>query len=372
MSSVRTEPFTGFGDDPNWSVKFSIQGQPGSVRDWDSKPRTAVLTPATGNRTIRQRRGRDPWSIEVELLFDSSDELEALDALVGTKATLRCRWGTYKRMGGALEMIGSDAYLALPDTYLASLDEHTGYINSPGGRRKATARFERDYIDPAPFTPPVWPPAPPPIPLPTPVLFLSPTLMRNRLGPVSPAISGSVQTSTLDGVTAWLPQAGGTITLPVASIPGLSSVRGTAYVVAKRGTASHDGSLLEIGNRTSGEDTLVVRSSPAPAGAMVMGGAVSNAWTEDNYTVFPNDRTWRFLLDWDGTSIRNRRANGSINAMTRATPTGVLAGNLDLGFHASNSWLSEIGAIVIYDRRLTDLERTQLDATALAAMGWVM
>lgn len=202
--SVRTEAFTGFGDDPNWSVKFGVQGQPGAERDWSSGPRVAEHVPATGNRTIRQRRGRDPWTIELELLFDDSDALEAMDALVGQKATLRLPWGHTKRVGGTLEVIGSEQYLTLPDTYLASLDRHTGYISYPGGMRRAIAVFKRDYIDPPAFVPPTWPA--PPYPgvrnLPDPLLFLTQPLSRNASGPIS-AASGAARPATLGGFGAW-------------------------------------------------------------------------------------------------------------------------------------------------------------------------
>lgn len=201
--TVRTEPFTGFGDDPNWSVKFCVQGRAGADRDWVSGARVAELVPATGHGIIRQRMGRDPYELKLELLFDDSDAMEALDAYVGKSATLRIPWGHTKRVGGTLEVIQDQQYLKLPDTYLASLDEHTDYISYPGGIRRGTATFRRTYVDPAPFVPPVWPDPPMPDPLPTPLLFLSPGLSRNRAGAVTPTINGAVRSSTMDGAAAW-------------------------------------------------------------------------------------------------------------------------------------------------------------------------
>jgi len=156
-------PFTGFGDDVNWSVKFGIlrDRASGIMPDWESKSRLSLLDMATGNQQVTQRRGRDPWTVTLRLWFAERDEMERLDAMVGRRATLRYRYGMSSDAGGTKQTIEQRDYLVLPETLLLSLTDKT---IEPGGRCEAVATFSRIYVDPAPFTPPVWPEPPSPVP----------------------------------------------------------------------------------------------------------------------------------------------------------------------------------------------------------------
>jgi surface antigen len=154
-------PFTGFGDDPNWSVKFGIRRNGDNLPDWTSKPRLAQHALATGNGTITQRRGRDPWEITFRLWLPSADDLDRLDAMVGRRATLRYLGTLTKTAGGLRETIEDRTYLVYPQTLLLGLAD---VDIRPGGLCEVTATFQRAYVDPPPFTPPVWPAPPSPVP----------------------------------------------------------------------------------------------------------------------------------------------------------------------------------------------------------------
>lgn len=136
----RLSPFTGFGDDPNTSVKFSIVTDGGRIADWAGGPKLSFHPIANSDREPTQYHGRKPWTLTCLLLFDTLDDLEALDALQGRRATLRYAWGVTKRAGGEPTMILSDRYLTLPDTMLVSLDVEATYRS---GQAKALATFRR-------------------------------------------------------------------------------------------------------------------------------------------------------------------------------------------------------------------------------------
>jgi len=201
LQSNTLSPFTGFGDDPNWSVKFGVRKDRARLADWESGLRMARLPLATGNGEITQRRGRDPWTLTWRLWFATVEDLDRLDAMVGRRATLRYRSNLTKRGGGSLQTIEDRTYLVFPGTMLIEL---TDIEVAPDGRCEATATFTRPYVDPPAFVPPVWPA--PPYPgvrlLPDPLLFLTQPLSRNAAGAISPA-SGAARVTTLDGYAAW-------------------------------------------------------------------------------------------------------------------------------------------------------------------------
>lgn len=164
-------PFTGFGDDPNASVKFTIN-QPGRTFPlWVSSPVESRHRIANSNRVVTQTHGRDPWRITLPLEFATIDDYELMDALIGERATLRYLAGLTNRAGGETETILGTPYLALPETRLVSLGNPVseGVL---GGTCEATATFERTYV---PASAPVFGPWPePPFPFPIPVSLLLP------------------------------------------------------------------------------------------------------------------------------------------------------------------------------------------------------
>ena len=135
-------PFTGFGDDINTSVKFTIN-QPGDrLPQWVSPAILSAHRIANSNRTVRQRHGRGAWTWVAELSFGSAEEFDKLDAMVGYSATLRYIEGITNRAGGHHETIVSTRYLTLPDTTLLSLSGEADEVN---GEYVARAMFERQY-----------------------------------------------------------------------------------------------------------------------------------------------------------------------------------------------------------------------------------
>lgn len=161
MTAYELSPFTGFGDDPNTSVKFRLQRSAGRLPDWRGGPRLTQFVVPHSDRTITQHGGRDPWTVTFRLWFATVADLELLDALQGSRATLRYRAGLTKRVGGTVTMLGDVAYLVLPGTLLAVLSDVVVEVD---GSCEATATFERPYVALAVPEPPVFPPPPPPTP----------------------------------------------------------------------------------------------------------------------------------------------------------------------------------------------------------------
>lgn len=166
-------PFTGFGNDPNWSVKFGIRQERASLPQWESPAALPVFdmpNPTGGPvRRVGQHMGRLPRQVSWRLWFDSQDDLDRMDAMVGTRATLRYLSRLTSTVGGSVEVIGAVSYLALPGTKLLALSDIERYVD---GTCEATATFERPYVAPVVPEPPVYPPPPVPIPLPLPSLLL--------------------------------------------------------------------------------------------------------------------------------------------------------------------------------------------------------
>ncbi len=137
---TRRDPFVGFGDATNSSVKFQVVSDGGTVADWAGSPRMRQLEVANSDRTITQVHGRNPWEITLRLLLDSATELELLDGVQGQRATLRILAGTTRTAGGTVETLLGVRYLNLPETLLMEVGEVTRY---PAGQRTCDATFQR-------------------------------------------------------------------------------------------------------------------------------------------------------------------------------------------------------------------------------------
>jgi hypothetical protein len=163
MSST-IAPLTGFGDDPNWAVKFRIRRQDGSLPQWESpaaQPTFDIPNPTGGPiRRISQNMGRYPWTVTWRLWFASIAEYDRLEQMVTQRSTLRYKWGSTSTVGGSLATYSSIDYLELPGTKLLELSSPMLDPNGVRGAVEAMAIFERPYVvtvtpDPAPW------PAPP-------------------------------------------------------------------------------------------------------------------------------------------------------------------------------------------------------------------
>ena len=137
---IRRDPFVGFGDDTNSSIKFQVVAAGGKVADWSGGPRMQQFPVANSDRTITQVTGRDPWEITLTLLLDSATDIELLDGVQGQRATLRILFGVTKTVGGTVETLQGIRYLKLPDTLLMKVGKITRY---PSGQRTADATFQR-------------------------------------------------------------------------------------------------------------------------------------------------------------------------------------------------------------------------------------
>lgn len=137
--------FTGFGDNPETSVKFGLllDGSQ-QMADWEGEAKISFHDIANSDKTVTQYHGRGPVTLEVELEFESLVDYESLDALIGHYATLRYAWGTTKSVGGYKETRNFFDYLVLPDTMLLSLSSSYN-TTVVGDARQAMAIFWRPY-----------------------------------------------------------------------------------------------------------------------------------------------------------------------------------------------------------------------------------
>ncbi len=136
------DPFTGFGDDTNSSVKFQMQSDRGRVPNWTSTAQLKQFMIPNSDRTITQRLGRDPWVMTCKLLFASIDDLELFDVLQGQRSTLRYVAHITSRAGGTVETLLSTQYLRLPETLLKDAKTEATYRS---GQFTVAATFERAY-----------------------------------------------------------------------------------------------------------------------------------------------------------------------------------------------------------------------------------
>ena len=118
-------PFTGFGDDTNTSVKFSISAPGGVVPLWTLEPRGTKLPVPHSNRTIIQASGLGEWSVTFRVEVDTTDELELLQALQYQRATLRYRHRVTNNPGGTITTLQGVSYVVLPDTLLDRVSNET-------------------------------------------------------------------------------------------------------------------------------------------------------------------------------------------------------------------------------------------------------
>ena len=141
---IRRDPFVGFGDDTNSSVKFQVVHSRGGVATWDGGDRKLNMFDIGGGQAVVQRGANQPWTIKLRLLFESLDALELLQTLQGESATLRILWGITTRAGGTkwTDITGT-SYLVLPDTILLDLTDQKYHLSGPC---EATAMFWRPYV----------------------------------------------------------------------------------------------------------------------------------------------------------------------------------------------------------------------------------
>lgn len=115
-------PFTGFGDDPATSIKFTILLPADTLPDWTGGPRLTVKRIPGGNRVNVRNTGRNPYQISLRLALPTLADMEALDAAQGTTGTLRYVWGLTKSIGGSFEHLGDGRdYVAIPGVRLMEL-----------------------------------------------------------------------------------------------------------------------------------------------------------------------------------------------------------------------------------------------------------
>lgn len=135
-------PYTGFGDEISQSVKFTILQSGDSVAQWESPALISEHQMANSSRTVTQMHGRGPRKASFLLEFETRADYERLDALLGTRATLRYIDGITNRTDGVLETIVNVRYLALPETMLVALGSPTYLV---GDTYRATAIFQRQF-----------------------------------------------------------------------------------------------------------------------------------------------------------------------------------------------------------------------------------
>lgn len=135
-------PWTGFGNDSRTSVKFVLLHPENSFPQWSSAPKLARISIPNSNVTITQYRGREPWEVQMRLLFANFDDLDLMDSQVGRTNTLRYMWGISKRVGGVKEYLDGQAYLRLDDTLLLGLSDEVYEVDETC---EATATFSRIY-----------------------------------------------------------------------------------------------------------------------------------------------------------------------------------------------------------------------------------
>ena len=138
----RRFPFTGFGDDPDLSVKFiTITGWNDPIPDWSGgDAKLSEHDIHNSDDQVTQYHGRKPWILTARLWFGDPDDMEIMDALQGQPHTLRLRWGLTKRAGGYQETRNHRQYLVLPDTLLVSLKDQETRVD---GTPQAVATFRR-------------------------------------------------------------------------------------------------------------------------------------------------------------------------------------------------------------------------------------
>ncbi len=139
---TRRDPFVGFGNATNSSVKFQVVAEGGRVAEWSGgEPEINQLKVVnSGGRTITQIGEPEPYEIDLQLIFDTKAEYALLRAVQGVRATLRLLYGVTEDLDGTVQTLLGTRYLVLPDTMLMTVTNATRY---PSGQRVAEATFQR-------------------------------------------------------------------------------------------------------------------------------------------------------------------------------------------------------------------------------------
>ena len=138
------DPFTGFGDDTNTSVKFGIRAERGVTPDWDGGEATITqwLIPNSNGRQVTQVSTAKPTTVTFEVLVGSRSDMQMLKSLAatGTRATLRYLRGITTDNGGIVRTYLGTSYLELPNTLLMKVKTVS---NLRDGRSIAELTFQR-------------------------------------------------------------------------------------------------------------------------------------------------------------------------------------------------------------------------------------
>lgn|SRR5690606_6588400 len=134
-------PYTGFGDDPSTSIKFTILMPNDTLPHWSGGPRLSVREIPGSNRVNVRSTGREPYQVTFDLAVARVEDLNALDAAQGTVAALRYPWGLTKPVGGHYEQILNRAYLTIPGVRLMRIEDER---IDPDGYTELRATFLRE------------------------------------------------------------------------------------------------------------------------------------------------------------------------------------------------------------------------------------
>lgn len=119
MSS--TDPFTGFGNATNSSVKFQIRAESGRMPAWTNRSRAVTLQIPGGEDVTQNPAGPILWETTINVLLPSSGDLQLLYGLQAQRATLRYLFGIGMRLDGTVRTYFGTPYLELASTKLVSV-----------------------------------------------------------------------------------------------------------------------------------------------------------------------------------------------------------------------------------------------------------
>ena len=142
LESTR-DVFTGFGDDPNTSIKFQLlKNRNGTDPNWSGgQPVVNRFRPLHSNDVIKQYGGREERVLVTRLLFAEVADMDALDSVQGRQSTLRVPWSRLTRGEGVKETLpDGKSYLKTTSVELEALVDQRR-LND--GRAIATATFRR-------------------------------------------------------------------------------------------------------------------------------------------------------------------------------------------------------------------------------------
>jgi hypothetical protein len=134
------DPFTGFGDDTNTSIKFGIRAVGGVTPDWEGGKRINQFEIPNSDRTVTQIGGAKPQDVTFEVLVGSRADIQMLKNLIGVRATLRYLRGITTDEGGTVRTYLGTQYLELPNALLMKVAK---VVNLRDGRSLAELTFQR-------------------------------------------------------------------------------------------------------------------------------------------------------------------------------------------------------------------------------------